>query len=419
MSPINGEFFIQKTDKSMKSIELTIEILRKNDNKMQVLRAVFNTPNSEIDREISAELQLNTNAKKEMRVLLRSHSTRFNALASLSNQEKERALVFQVNVNESKLFGFDVGIDSNTVGLKREYRPRVKIQLSPKSEPIALQGSLSVSLGRKVQIDLEANQKQHLRGSFLREGEKKSNDFRITSDLILNLAGIELKVNSLGYKASKHMITGLTVEYKLKSEKKESLKFSAKLQNLTHNRLNKMSAFGKLTSTQFPKLNFHLGYNLRLKPFERLENDLTVAWNQQFNDKFHVLQVSKYSKLVLNSEQKFENTLVLEITPLDVNYELRANAVINRRGSEGSKYNVELIGKDKNGRKENDIKGMLEYKHISSSLSQLSMDTSLKCAKRDMSYHLELKEVSLNHYNGNTSIQWQSRKVATLDFNYK
>jgi hypothetical protein len=146
---------------------------------------------------------------------------------------------------------------------------------------------------------------------------------------------------------------------------------------------------------------------------------LTVAWNQQFNDKFHVLQVSKYSKLVLNSEQKFENTLVLEITSFDVNYELRANVVINRRGSEGSKYNVELIGKDKNGRKENDIKGMLEYKHISSSLSQLSMDTSLKCAKRDMSYHLELKEVSLNHYNGNTSIQWQSRKVATLDFNYK
>jgi hypothetical protein len=80
---------------------------------------------------------------------------------------------------------------------------------------------------------------------------------------------------------------------------------------------------------------------------------------------------------------------------------------------------VELIGKDRNGRKENDIKGMLEYKHISRSLSQLSMDTSLKCAKRDMSYHLELKEVSLNHYNGNTSIQWQSRKVAILDFNYK
>jgi hypothetical protein len=403
----------------MKSIELTIEILRKNDNKMQVLRAVFNTPNSEIDRKISAELQLNTNAKKEMRILLRSPWTRFNALASLSNQEKERALVFEVNVNESKLFGFDVGIESNTVGLKREYRPRVKIQLSPKSEPIALRGSVSVSLGRKVQIDLEGNQKQLLRGSFLREDERKSNDFRIASDLTLNLAGIELKINSLGDKASKHMITDLTVEYKLKSEKKESLKFSAKLQNLTHDRLNKMSAFGELTSTQFPKLNFHLGYNLRLKPFERIENDLTVAWNQKFNDKFHVLQVSKYSKLVLNSEQKFKNTLVLEITPLDMNYELRANVEINRRGSEGSKYNMELIGKDRNGRKENDIKRMLEYKHISRSLSQLSMDASLKCANRDMSYHLELKEVSLNHYNGNTSIQWQSRKVATLHFNYK
>jgi len=235
----------------------------------------------------------------------------------------------------------------------------------------------------------------------------------------LNLPEMELRVNAVGDKAQKHLISDFTVEYKLNKQKMESVKLSAKLQNLTQSQLTKMSAFGELTSTQFPKFNFHLAYNLLRKPSEHIENELTVAWKQQLKDKVHLLQVSKYSQNQDSNEQKVENTLVIEVTPLDINYELRANADLNRRGSEGPKYNVELVGKDRTGRKENDIKGQFQYRHISRSPLHLSMDASLKSAKREMSYHDELKEMAPNEYNGKTSVQWQAGKVATLNYNYK
>jgi hypothetical protein len=111
------------------------------------------------------------------------------------------------------------------------------------------------------------------------------------------LPGIELRISGLGDKASKHMMTDFNVEYKLYNRRKESFKLSAKLQNLTQTQLTKMSAFGELTSTQFPKFNFHLAYNLLRKPFEHIENELTVAWKQQLRDKIHILQVSKYSNV--------------------------------------------------------------------------------------------------------------------------
>jgi hypothetical protein len=424
LSEINGEISFIKTDKSMKSFEMSLEMPPKNAKEMQVFRAMINTPQSEIDRELSAELQLNTpqNGKKEARLELRSPWKRFNAVAQFRNEDKERAILVELNSDGTKLLTFDLALESNIRGQKREYRPRLRLQLSPNSEPIALQGSVSVSKGRKnqIQINLEGNQKQLIKGSFVREGfEKKSNDFRISSDLTLNLPGIELRISGLGDKASKHMMTDLNVEYKLYNRKKESFKLSAKLQNLTQTQLTKMSAFGELTSTQFPKFNFHLAYNLLRKPFEHIENELTIAWKQQLKDKIHVLQVSKYSKMDSTSEQKIENTLVLEMTPFSVDYELRANAELNRRGIEGPKYNVELIGKDRTGRKENDIKGLFEYRHISRSPLHLSMDASLRTSNREMSYRDELKEVSPNQYNGKTSVQWQRGKAATLDYNYK
>ncbi len=408
----------------MKSFEISLEMPPKNAKEMQVFRVMINTPQSEIDRELSAELQLNTPeiGKKELRLQLRSPWKRFNAVAQFRNEDKERAILLEFNEDSNKLFSFDLALESNIRGQKREYRPRLRLQLSPNSEPIAFQGSVSVSKGRKnqIQINLEGNQKQLIKGSFVREGfERNSNDFRISSDLTLNLPGIELRVSGLGDKASKHMMTDLNVEYKLYNRKKESFKLSAKLQNLTQTQLTKMSAFGELTSTQFPKFNFHLAYNLLRKPFEHIENELTVAWKQQLKDKIHVLQVSKYSKIDSTSEQKIENTLVLEMTPFSVNYELRANAELNRRGIEGPKYNVELIGKDRTGHKENDFKGLFEYRHISRSPLHLSMDASLRTSNREMSYSDQLKEVSPNQYNGKTSVQWQKGKVATLDYNYK
>jgi len=182
MGPINAEISIVKTDKSMKSFELSLEMPQMNTNEMQVFRAAVNTPNSQIDREMSVELQLTNprNGRKEAKVQLRSPWKRWSASASLHNEDKEKAVQMEVSNDGQKQFSLDAGMESQVRGQKKEYRPRIRIQLRPESEPVVLQGSVSISKGRKsqMQIHLEGNQKQLLKGLFVREG------IQINSNLI-------------------------------------------------------------------------------------------------------------------------------------------------------------------------------------------------------------------------------------------
>jgi hypothetical protein len=57
-NPLSYELFIEKTDKSMKSFDFTLE-KPSSGSDSQTYRIAFSTPNSEIDRQMSAELQLN------------------------------------------------------------------------------------------------------------------------------------------------------------------------------------------------------------------------------------------------------------------------------------------------------------------------------------------------------------------------
>jgi hypothetical protein len=174
-NPLSYELFIEKTDKSMKSFDFTLE-KPSSGSDSQTYRIGFSTPNSEIDRQMSAELQLNrpsSGRQLEAKVQLRSPWMRWSAQSSLRNEEKEQSVALEVQNNGRKVFSLDAGLESQQRGQKREFRPRLRLQTSAQSEPISMQGSVSVAKGRKnqLQINLEGNQKQFLKGSFVREGK--------------------------------------------------------------------------------------------------------------------------------------------------------------------------------------------------------------------------------------------------------
>ena len=435
------ELTLEKSDRNMKSFEFSVESPQKESHEQKNYRISFNTPNSEVDREMSAELRIENpqNGRKSAKVEIRSPWMRYSAEAGLRNEDKEQSIQLEVQKDGRKALSVDLGLESQQRGQKREYRPRVRIQMQ-ESDAIQMQGSVSVSKGRKnqLQIQLEGNQKQFLKGSFVREGEswregsvrgkanllfsgeRKSNDIRVSSDLSANLPGVELRVVGVAEKGVKHAETDLTVEYRIRQQRKESLKVSFKVQNLTQSQLTKVSAFGELTSTQWPTANFHLAYNLLNKPQQQMENEFTLAWTQQLSSKIHVLHVTKLSEQSAN-EKKLENTLNIEVTPLHLNYELRANAQIQKQSdsTSGPKYSAEVIGKDRTGKKENDIRATFGYKHVSQSPLHLTLEANLKTQKRDIQYKDELKERAQGEYQGQTSFQWDKGQRADLDYNYK
>jgi hypothetical protein len=418
-----ADITIDKSDVSLKSYDFSIEMPKQSNDEMRVWRAAFNTPNSQVNREMALEFLLNTppQGKQEARVSLKSPFKNIAASVALKNDEKERALQIEVVHDAEKLLLVDAGVAQQSRGQKIEFRPRVKLQVYGQREPVVLQGSVSVSRGRKnsIQISLEGPEagKQFLKGQFVREGEKRSNDWRISSDIALQMPEmVEMRVAGVLDKAVKHVSTDLTFEYKIgkSMKKRETLKLSAKAQNLTQTSLKKMSAFAEMTSSQFPnRLNAQIAYNLLSKSNEHMENELSISWSQQLKNKLRVLQVMK-----VLSDNKVENTLNIQLTPLKVDYEMRAN--VDKANSKPYQYSLELIGKDKNGNKANDVRASVEYRHVSQSPLHVALQMNAKTGSGyDLSYSDELKEIARGEFKGRTSVKWDKDKEASLDYLYK
>jgi len=420
---------VEKSDPQLKSFDFSIEVPnnKQSSNEMRLWRVAFNTPNSQVNREMALEFWLNTppQGKQEAKLSLQSPFKTLTASVALKNDEKERAIQIDVIHDSEKWLYVDAGVSQQARGQKREFRPRVKLQVYGQREPLVLQGSVSVSRGRKnsIQISLEGPEagKQFLKGQFVREGERRSNDWRVSSDIALQMPEfVELRVAGVVDKAVKHVSTDLTFEYKFgkQMQKKETLKISAKAQNLTQTSLKKMSAFAEMTSSQYPQtLNAQFAYNLLSKSNEHLENEFTFSWAQALKNKFRILQVMKVLS-DSNNKKQVENTFNIQVTPLNVDYEMRAN--VEKANSKPLKYSMEFVGKDKNGNKANDVRASVEYKHVSDSPLHVTLLMNAKSGSGyDITYSDDLKEMARGEFKGRTSVKWDKEKEASLDYVYK
>jgi hypothetical protein len=362
------------------------------------------------DKELQADATVDRNALKAS---VRTPWFRHSIETSLVNSQKEQSLNVVLETNGRKALSASLGLETQTRGQKVDFRPKVVIQWRNK-EAVSLLGSVSLSRGKKnaLQVQLEGNQKQFLKGSLVREGNKAT-DIRISTDLTASLANLEFRVQGIAERTPKHAETDLTIEYRFAQNRKESLKVSAKLQDLSQSQVTKVSAFGELTTTQWPEANVHLAYNLLSRAGQQLENELTLQWRRRLDSKVHVLAVSKLTNDTL------ENTVGLEVTPLHLNYELRLNADLKRDSNAEKVFNAEIVGKDRNGRKDHDLRASVAFKHVSRSPLHLTLDAHIRTIGRNVSLSDALIERSKGEFSGETRVQWSPKESANFKYNYR
>jgi hypothetical protein len=91
-----------------------------------------------------------------------------------------------------------------------------------------------------------------------------------------------------------------------------------------------------------------------------------------------------------------ENLFVIEAKPFDINYELKSDTEMVLDNRELQKLNIEIIGKDVNGRENMDFRGFLNYERNYLSLNQ-TINAALKYAGHDLFCHGHLiKSKDLN-----------------------
>jgi hypothetical protein len=425
--PVNAEISIEKTDKSMRSYKLDIEVPARDNREMKVLRVAFATPGSQIDREVSIEAQLSQprGQSRSARVQLKSPWKQLVATAAYKNEQQEVSGKAELIVDTRDKYAVELGYTKDVgSGRKSEYRPRVRIEL-PQQQPIAMSGSIIFSQGRKNSLSIDLHEdggsnRQYIRGQFVKEGDiigPWQKDFSLSTDVTASLPQLELRIagTSERQQQGKVISSDVTVEYQRGRRQKHSVKFTTKLQNLSSgSKLTKLNAFAEMRTTQYPEYNWHVQYNGQIVPDQHCENELLVRWRDQMTDDRRKIQILQVTTMQQNSVDARVSAL---IAPINVNYEARVTG--ERERGETPKFKVEVTVKDKASRDQKEARGSFEYRLSQRKPLRLSMDARLKVPSREMSYHDELTEQSPGEYRGKTSVQWQTGKVATLAYAYR
>jgi hypothetical protein len=190
----------------------------------------------------------------------------------------------------------------------------------------------------------------------------------------------------------------MTINYKLLQSKKESINWILKVVE-SSNKLKEIDYTyeSQIISTQFSKYNTQITFYQRVTPFKSRKTELTIGWNKDYSDRIRssnnaILNVSDLQPLKITNE----NLFTIEATPLDINYELKLDIGLILDNRELQRINIEMIGKDVNGRENMDFKGFLNYERNDLSLNQ-TIYAALKYAGHDLfsSGHL-IKSKDLN-----------------------
>jgi hypothetical protein len=222
------------------------------------------------------------------------------------------------------------------------------------------------------------------------------------SNRSLNLENIEMKIN-----------------YKLLQSKEESMKLIVKVVR-SSNKLKEIDCTyeSQIISTQFSKYDTQIKFYQRLIPLKSRKTELTIGWNKDYSDRIRYLynynlNVSDLQPLKIANESY---RIIIEATPFNINYELESDIELILDNRELQKLNIEIIGKDVNGRENMDFRGFLNYERNYLFLNQ-TVNAALKYAGHDLFYHGHLIKPKDLNLAGILEFQQQHKRNITVVHN--
>ncbi|CAG2104315.1 unnamed protein product [Medioppia subpectinata] len=176
-----------------------------------------------------------------------------------------------------------------------------------------------------------------------------------------------------------------------------------------------ISLFGELQSTQYPSYNSKVSYYWVYKPYQNMKTDVSVEWGPELKDKIRVNAVSKMDIIELRPLQMVqEHQYVVEITPLDINYDLKINTDIAMIKSRPRLLNLKLVGKDVTGRPNREIRGDLKYESLDGPHQQI-LNATLAYPGNEVTYYSDIKQVKDLSYSGKIIYSPSKGKLITIE----
>jgi len=387
-----------------------------------VYKFSFNTPSSKQDRLVALDVQY-YNQLQGVRANFKCPSKTVAITSEYTFTEgKEINGKAQITIDNKDKYIYEMGLSKKQEGKKVTYVPIFKVA-TPNRKDIALTGFLALTQGAKAQISFELkdikDNRSYLKGS-IAKSFTSFKSFNMSADVAVDVKNTNVQVHSQVECNDGSLSKDLQITYQLPKSQKHHIKVTAKYHNLSDNKQTKVNSFVEVEMTQFPQRNFHLNWNVLNKPEVHVENEMTLMWSHDMRDvtkKIHLLQVSKMNGIRSGLQAECDNTILVEIAPLNIKYEVKA--IGNMERSQTPKYKGVFEVNNLN-KKEQPIRSVINVQTQSVKPLKMTIDASIQTpVTGPIRYSDKLEEISDKTYQGRTQLEWGNKKSFNLDYTLK
>ncbi|GBM04805.1 Vitellogenin [Araneus ventricosus] len=417
----NGAIALKKSDNSFKSYEFRLEIPKQAGPSMKY-RASFDTPGSKISRRFAADLEVKQEERHQKHLLIELVSPFKTVGGSCSFTKNDKLIKGSMELHESKTQIASASFTSNiTVSRSRKMYEFKGAYFIRNHEPASIDGTVTVLTGRKehVSIYFKTNKSQSepisLKATIMKEGRiefSQKSEWKLSSDVSLKSPIGDLKLRKTvekRFKQSQSISASVGLDYQLKGKKKHSITISGTSQRSS----NKVNTDVKVQSTQYPRGNMHLTWDMQRESLESLTNDVKLTDGQKpYKTYFYLKQKSRTPKTGPG-----HCSAIIEIPQRDIHYELSVTHYINI--SEQRRINIEA---DLCYKQDKHIKGIIDVKYESLSPLKAAGKLELEYPNHHVIYEDEVEERN-GVIKGKSKLQYQKGskpfKTFQLHYNYK
>lgn len=127
----------------------------------------------------------------------------------------------------------------------------------------------------------------------------------------------------------------------------------------------------------------------------------------------------------MNSNRNIiEKSFILDVSPLNISYEIITFANINIIPYKGVNHSLQLIGRDKRGFVDHNINATINYAYNYNVInnSRIELSASFQRTERQyLTYDLKIRQMSSQEYEKRMFVEWYCDQIYTFDSlcNYK
>ncbi|CAN8004489.1 unnamed protein product [Ixodes hexagonus] len=412
--PFDLGLTLQKNDLAMEGYEFKLKFpVAGSDRSNQFYQLIMDTPGSSINRRHLIELQLNMPPIDEasMHFLYSCPMKKIEISASARMHTGLMLISTEAKIDDARRYFIKLESPYQAESDIIKFQPTLEMGC-PNTEPFIMKGKIEKNHTDGLMIDMGANMPAYKPVSIkVSAVYNKLDHMQVEMEASLISLDIELVVRATRQERS--AVTALNADYQWAGQRKHTIKYNHKLQDLGTEHICKTAVNADLQMSQYPEYNWQFMSDTQLKAGEHREHDIKFWWGENLPEEqrhIHVLAISKQiGEFGRGMKGTIEGRLKMLAPIWNIDVDGTFNNILDMEGQPKALINGEIKG---DGAKV--IEWEAKFDQESANPMRVSVSAKLEGPAIRLIYVDRIRQRTENEYDGNTIIEWgkQGKKIS-------